>query len=102
MSVIHVLKDISMSVLKTIFCAAVASLSLAACSSLDTMDPSQRNTAIGGKPGHYTSCQEQGGCYAGGRHVAARSDLACDQTAHRYYYIDYVDPRRGGEMAGCG
>lgn len=103
-----------MSPLKTTFCAAVASLSLAACSSMDSWDPSQRNAAIGGAlgaaagaavakddlqgaliggalgaaVGYYTGCQEQGGCFVGGKQVASRSDLIYDQNDRRYYYVD--------------
>ncbi len=103
-----------MSLLKTIFCAAVASLSLAACSTTDSWDPSQRNAAIGGAigaaagaaiadddlsgaliggalgaaVGYYTGCQEQGGCFVGGRQVASRSDLIYDRDSRRYYYVD--------------
>src|SRR5690606_33955418 len=94
-------KDLPMSAIRNTFCAAVASLSLAACSSMDSMDPSQRNAAIGGAlgaaagaalsdddlsgaliggalgaaVGYYTGCQEQGGCFVGGKQVASRSDL---------------------------
>ncbi len=103
-----------MSALKTAACAAISSLSLVACSSMDSLDPSQRNAAIGGglgaiagaaasdddlsgaliggalgaAVGYYTGCQEQGGCFVGGREVAARSDLQYDQRARRYYYVD--------------
>lgn len=103
-----------MSAMKTTFCAAVASLSLAACSTMDSWDPSQRNAAIGGAlgaaagaaiadddltgavvggalgaaVGYYTGCQEQGGCFVGGRQVADRSDMIYDQRAGRYYFVD--------------
>src|ERR1700754_457734 len=103
-----------MSHMKTMFCALVASSSLAACSSMDSMDPSQRNAAIGGAlgaaagaaiadddlsgaliggalgaaVGYYTGCQEQGGCFVGGKQVASRSDLIYDRSANRYYYVD--------------
>jgi len=40
-----------MSLMKTTFCALVASSSLAACSTMDGWDPSQRNAAIGGALG---------------------------------------------------
>jgi hypothetical protein len=103
-----------MSALKTTLCAAVASLSLAACSTTDNWDPSQRNAAIGGAlgaaagaalsdndlegaliggalgaaVGYYTGCQQQGGCFVGGKQVASRSDLIYDQNDRRYYYVD--------------
>lgn len=103
-----------MSSMRTLFCAFVASSSLAACSSMDTMDPSQRNAAIGGAlgaaagaalsdddlsgaliggalgaaVGYYTGCQEQGGCFVGGKQVASRSDMIYDQNYRRYYYVD--------------
>lgn len=103
-----------MSPLKTVFCAGVASLSMAACSSMNSWDPSQRNAAIGGAlgaaagaavadddlsgaliggalgaaVGYYTGCQEQGGCFVGGKQVASRSDLIYDSGARRYYYVD--------------
>ena len=85
-----------MTALKTLFCAAVASLSLAACET-DSWSPAQRNAAVGGAigaaagaaiadddlsgaliggalgaaVGYYTGCKEQGGCYVGGKEVAA-------------------------------
>jgi hypothetical protein len=103
-----------MTNLKTTFCAAVASVSLVACSSMDNFDPSQRNAAIGGAlgaaagaaisdddlsgaliggalgaaVGYYTGCQEQGGCFVGGKQVASRSDMIYDRNAGRYYYVD--------------
>lgn len=103
-----------MTYLKTTFCAAVASASLMACSSMDSMDPSQRNAAIGGAlgaaagaaiadddlsgaliggalgaaVGYYTGCQEQGGCFVGGKQVASRSEMVYDRNAGRYYYVD--------------
>lgn len=103
-----------MSTIKTVFCAAAASLSLAACNTMDSWDPSQRNAAIGGAlgaaagaalsdddlegaliggalgaaVGYYTGCQEQGGCFVGGERVADRSDLIYDNSAGRYYYVD--------------
>ena len=40
-----------MNALKVTFCAAVSSLSLAACSTTDGWSPSQRNAAIGGAAG---------------------------------------------------
>jgi hypothetical protein len=42
--------EAAMSLMKTTFCALVASSSLAACSTMDGWDPSQRNAAIGGAP----------------------------------------------------
>jgi hypothetical protein len=118
-----------MSTLKTTFCAAVASLSLAACSSMDSMDPSQRNAAIGGglgalagaaiadddlsgaliggalgaAVGYYTGCQEQGGCFVGGKQVASRSDMIYDDRYGRYYYVDRSTGRtywENGEYRG--
>ena len=103
-----------MSYVKTMFCALVASSSLAACSTMDSWDPSQRNAAIGGAlgaaagaaiadddlsgaliggalgaaVGYYTGCQEQGGCFVGGKQVAQRSDMTYDRGAGRYYYVD--------------
>jgi hypothetical protein len=103
-----------MSTIKTVFCAAVASLSLAACNTMDSWDPSQRNAAIGGAlgaaagaalsdddlsgaliggalgaaVGYYTGCQEQGGCFVGGERVGNRSDLIYDNNAGRYYFVD--------------
>jgi hypothetical protein len=103
-----------MSALKTVFCAAVSSLSLAACSTTDSWDPSQRNAAIGGAAGaalgaavadndlegaliggalgaaigYYTGCREQGGCFVGGKEVADRNDLQYDRDDRRYYYVD--------------
>lgn len=118
-----------MTAMKTLFCAAVSSLSLAACSSMDSWDPSQRNAAIGGAlgaaagaavadddlsgaliggalgaaVGYYTGCQEQGGCYVGGERVADRSDLIYDRNAGRYYYVDHSTGRtywQNGEYRG--
>ena len=43
--------EAAMSLMKTTFCALVASSSLAACSTMDGWDPSQRNAAIGGALG---------------------------------------------------
>jgi hypothetical protein len=102
-----------MSAIRTLFCAVVASGSLAACASQD-ISPSTRNAAIGGAIGaaagaavakndaegaliggalgaaigYYTGCREQGGCYVGGKQVAARNDLQYDSHDRRYYYID--------------
>ncbi|MBK8837464.1 MAG: glycine zipper 2TM domain-containing protein [Hyphomonadaceae bacterium] len=118
-----------MSAIKTAFCAAVASLSLAACSTTDSWDPSQRNAAIGGAlgaaagaaiadddlsgaliggalgaaVGYYTGCQEQGGCFVGGKQVAGRDDLVYDNQARRYYYVDRGTGRtywESGEFRG--
>ena len=118
-----------MSAIKTAFCAAVSSLSLVACSSLDSLDPSQRNAAIGGAlgaaagaaisdddlsgaliggalgaaVGYYTGCQEQGGCFVGGKQVAQRSELVYDQGDRRYYYVDRNSGRtywENGEFRG--
>ena len=96
-----------MSALKTAFCAAVSSLSLAACSTTDNWDPSQRNAAIGGAlgaaVGYYTGCQEQGGCFVGGKQVAARSDMVYDNQARQYYYVDRNTGRtywESGEFRG--
>ncbi len=102
-----------MSPMRTIFCAGIASLSLAACAT-DDWSPSQRNAAIGGAlgaaagvavndddvegaliggalgaaVGYYTGCREQGGCYVGGKQVANRTDMIYDERARRYYYVD--------------
>lgn len=102
-----------MSIIKTLFCAAVASLSLAACET-DNWSPAQRNAAVGGAigaaagaaiadndvegaliggalgaaVGYYTGCKEQGGCYVGGKEVAGRSDLIYDRNDRRYYFVD--------------
>lgn len=118
-----------MSALKTTFCAAVSSLSRVACSSMDSLDPSQRNAAIGGglgalagaaisdddvsgaliggalgaAVGYYTGCQEQGGCFVGGKQVASRSDLVYDQNDRRYDYVDRNSGRtywENGEFRG--
>jgi hypothetical protein len=118
-----------MSAIKTSFCAVVSSLSLVACSSMDSMDPSTRNAAIGGglgalagaaisdddatgaliggalgaAVGYYTGCQEQGGCFVGGKQVAGRSDLVHDQNDRRYYYVDRGTGRtywENGEFRG--
>lgn len=103
-----------MSHMRTMFCALVASSSLAACSTTDNWDPAQRNAAIGGgigalagaaiadddlsgaliggalgaAVGYYTGCQEQGGCFVGGKQVASRSDMIYDRNAGRYYFVD--------------
>jgi hypothetical protein len=103
-----------MTTIRIAFCAAVSSLSLAACSTMDGWDPSQRNAALGGAlgaaagaaiadddlsgaliggalgaaVGYYTGCQEQGGCFVGGNQVATRDDLIYDRNAGRYYYVD--------------
>ena len=103
-----------MNALKVTFCAAVSSLSLAACSTTDGWSPSQRNAAIGGAAGaaigaavakddlsgaliggalgaavgYYTGCQEEGGCFVGGKQVASRSDMVYDNQARRYYNVD--------------
>jgi hypothetical protein len=118
-----------MSALKTTFCAAISSLSLAACSTMDGWDPSQRNAAVGGAlgaaagaaiadndlqgaliggalgaaVGYYTGCQEQGGCFVGGQQVASRSDLIYDQNNRRYYYVDRNSGRtywENGDLRG--
>jgi hypothetical protein len=107
-------EEAAMSYMKTMFCALVASSSLAACSTMDSWDPSQRNAAIGGAlgaaagaavadddlsgaliggalgaaVGYYTGCQEKGGCFVGGKQVAQRSDMTYDRGAGRYYYVD--------------
>ena len=117
-----------MSAIKTAFCAAVSSLSLAACQT-DNWDPSQRNAAIGGAlgaaagaaiadddlqgaliggalgaaVGYYTGCQQQGGCFVGGKQVASRSDLQYDRNDRRYYYVDRSTGRTywdNGEFRG--
>ncbi len=88
-----------MSPFRMSFCAAISSLSLAACSSMDSWDPSQRNAAIG----YYTGCQEQGGCFVGGKQVANRSDLVYDRDGRRYYYVDRATGRtywENGEYRG--
>jgi len=108
-----------MSALKTVFCAAVSSLSLAACSTTDGWSPSQRNAAVGGAlgaaagaavadndlegaliggalgaaVGYYTGCREQGGCFVGGKQVASRSELQYDRNDRRYYYVDRSNGR---------
>ncbi|MBI1360896.1 MAG: hypothetical protein GC155_11515 [Alphaproteobacteria bacterium] len=108
-------------------CAAVASLSLAACAS--NPSPVERNAAIGGAIGAaagaavakndvqgaliggaigagigaYTGCREQGGCFVGGKQVASRSDLHYDNRADRYYYVDHANGRtywQNGEYRG--
>ena len=118
-----------MSALKTAFCAAVSSLSIAACSTTDSWSPAQRNAAIGGAlgaaagaavadddlegaliggalgaaVGYYTGCREQGGCFVGGKQVASRSDLVYDRYDHRYYYVDRATGRtywENGEFRG--
>ena len=117
-----------MSKIRTLFCAAVSSLSLAACQT-DNWDPSQRNAAIGGAlgaaagaaiadddlqgaliggalgaaVGYYTGCQQQGGCFVGGKQVASRSDLQYDRDDRRYYYVDRGTGRtywENGELRG--
>ena len=103
-----------MSALKTALCAAISSLSVAACSTTDSWDPSQCNAAIGGAieaaagaavadndlqgaliggalgaaVGYYTACREQGGCFVGGKQVASRNGLQYDRDDRRYYYVD--------------
>jgi hypothetical protein len=118
-----------MTHVKIAFCAAVSSLSLAACSTTDNWSPSQRNAAIGGAlgaaagaavadndlegaliggalgaaVGYYTGCQQQGGCYVGGNKVADRSDLIYDRNTRRYYYVDRNSGRtywENGEYRG--
>ncbi len=42
--------------------------------------------AVGAAAGAYTGCQQQGGCFVGGRRV--QSELQYDQYARRYYYVD--------------
>jgi hypothetical protein len=103
-----------MSPAKKLFCAAVSSLSLAACASGYQPTPVERNTAIGAglgalagaaisdddaegaaigalagaAIGAYTGCRQQGGCFVGGKQVAARDELRYDSAARRYYYVD--------------
>jgi hypothetical protein len=118
-----------MSAIKTALCAAVASLSLAACSTTDDWSPAQRNAAIGGAlgaaagaavsdndlegaliggalgaaVGYYTGCREQGGCFVGGKQVANRSELQYDRNDRRYYYVDRSNGRtywENGEFRG--
>jgi hypothetical protein len=118
-----------MSALRTTFCAAVSSLSLAACSTTDDWSPAQRNAAIGGAlgaaagaavsdddlegaliggalgaaVGYYTGCREQGGCFVGGKQVANRGDLVYDRNDRRYYYVDRSTGRtywENGELRG--
>jgi len=118
-----------MTSFKVAFCAAVSSLSLAACSTTDNWSPSQRNAAIGGAAGaalgaavadndlegaliggalgaavgYYTGCREQGGCFVGGKEVASRSDLQYDRNAGRNYYVDRNSGRtywENGEYRG--
>jgi hypothetical protein len=118
-----------MSALKTVFCAAVSSLSLAACSTTDSWSPAQRNAAVGGAlgaaagaaisdddlegaliggalgaaVGYYTGCREQGGCFVGGKQVANRGDLVYDRNDRRYYYVDRSTGRtywENGEFRG--
>lgn len=118
-----------MSTVRTIFCAAVSSLSLAACQMTENWDPSQRNAAVGGAlgaaagaalsdddvegaliggalgaaVGYYTGCQQQGGCFVGGKQVASRSDLQYDRDDRRYYYVDRATGRtywENGEYRG--
>ena len=48
-------------------------------------------------------CQEQGGCFVGGKQVASRSDLVYDQNGRRYYYVDRNSGRtywENGEFRG--
>ena len=114
---------------KIAFCAAVSSLSLAACSTTDSWSPAQRDAAIGGAAGaalgaavakndlegaliggalgaaigYYTGCREQGGCYVGGNRVASRNDLVYDRNGRRYYYVDRSTGRtywENGEFRG--
>jgi hypothetical protein len=113
---------------KMVFCAGVASLSLAACET-DGWSPAQRNAAIGAglgaaagaavsdndtegaliggalgaAIGYYTGCREQGGCFVGGKQVASRSDLIYDRNDRRYYYVDRSTGRtywENGEFRG--
>ena len=44
--------------------------------------------ALGAAVGYYTGCQEQGGCFVGGKQVAGRDDLVYDNRERRYYYVD--------------
>ncbi|MDZ4761458.1 MAG: glycine zipper 2TM domain-containing protein [Alphaproteobacteria bacterium] len=114
--------------IKTLFCAVVSSLSLAACAA-DGLSPVQRNAAIGGAIGAaagaavndddlegaliggalgaaigaYTGCREQGGCFVGGKQVANRNDLVYDSRAQRYYYMDRASGRtywENGQLRG--
>ena len=104
---------------KLLFCAAVSSLSLAACSTTETWSPSERSAALGGAIGaaagaaiakddvegaliggalgpaigYYSGCKEQGGCFVGGRQVAGQSDLIYDRHGRRYYFLDRSDGR---------
>lgn len=55
-----------MSPMKTAFCASVASLSLAACSTTDNWDPAQRNAAIGGAAGVAVADDDLSGALIGG------------------------------------
>ena len=55
-----------MSPMKTAFCAAVASLSLAACSTTDNRDPAHRNAAIGGAAGVAVADDDLSGALIGG------------------------------------
>jgi hypothetical protein len=118
-----------MSTLRTLFCAAVSSLSLAACSTTDSWSPSQRNAAIGGALGaaagaavsdddlegaliggalgaaigYYTGCRQQGGCFVGGRQVSSYDDRVYDSRANRYYFVDRSTGRtywESGELRG--
>jgi hypothetical protein len=107
-----------MTKLKLTFCAAISSLSLAACQT-DEWSPAERNAAIGAglgavagaaisdddtegaliggalgaAIGYYTGCREQGGCFVGGKQVADRSDLVYDRNQRRYYYVDRSNGR---------
>jgi len=75
-----------MSAFKTTFCAAVSSLSLMACSSMDSLDPSQRNAAIGGGLGALAgaaiSDDDVSGALIGGA-LAARNRAAASSAASR-------------------
>ena len=117
-----------MTFIKTLFCAGIASLSLAACET-DNWSPAQRDAAIGGAAGaalgaavakddlegalvggalgaavgYYTGCKEQGGCFVGGKEVASRDDLQYDRNDRRYYYIDRATGRtywENGDLRG--
>jgi len=77
-----------MSAIRTAFCAAVASLSLAACSSMDRMDPSQRNAAIGEALGAVAGAADLSGALTGGKQLAARSELIHDPNDRRRHYVD--------------
>lgn len=118
-----------MTTAKTLFCAAVSSLILAACATTEQWSPAQRNAAIGGAVGaaagaaiadndlqgaliggalgaavgYYTGCRQQGGCFVGGRQVASYDDRVYDNRAGRYYYVDRSNGRtywENGELRG--